>query len=348
MFNLGLQYQTYLTLIYRMRIVSLLPSATEIVCALGLRDCLVGRSHECDYPADVADVPVMTYSTLGIQLCPEDQTMSAAEIDKAVSAQLRDGLSLYGLNYEALEKAKPDIILTQELCDVCAVSFGTVKAAMRDLSSKWGNFASNVISLEPTTIEGIFDTISLVGDITNTQHNATQIVHNLRTRVDKCRELCISGSHQPTVAALEWLDPPFAPGHWVPEQIAIAGGQSVLGEAGQPSKRITWDDVIHCQPEMVVLMPCGYDLLGSIQQFETVKDREEWKELPAPYLNQICAVDATSYFSRPGPRVVDGAELLASLLHPNLIMPPAPHVARRVHAFPLTEFVHGYEGLGGR
>lgn len=328
-----------------MRIVSLLPSATEIVCALGLRDHLVGRSHECDYPFDIADVPVMTYSTLGIQLCPEDQSMSAAEIDKAVSSQLRDGLSLYGLNYEALEKAKPDIILTQELCDVCAVSFGTVQAAVRDLNSKWGSFASNVISLEPTTIEAIFDTILMVGDITNTRARSAQLVDNLRARVDKCREVCINTPHQPTVAALEWLDPPFAPGHWVPEQIAIAGGQSVLGVAGQPSTRITWDDVIHCQPEMVVVMPCGYDLAGSVQQFETVKDREEWKELPAPYLNQICAVDATAYFSRPGPRVVDGAELLAGLLHPNLVPHPSAAIARRVHAFPLTEFVHGYEGL---
>jgi iron complex transport system substrate-binding protein len=327
------------------RIVSLLPSATEIVCALGLRDCLVGRSHECDYPTDVAEVPVMTYSTLGIPLCPEDATMSAAEIDKAVSAQLREGLSLYGLNYSALELAKPDIIVTQELCDVCAVSFSTVKQAVRDLSDKWQGFSAQVVSLEPTTINDIFATIITMGDLTDSTKIARGFVNNLQDRVEKLHDMLISVNHHPTIMALEWLDPPFAPGHWVPEQIELAGGKSALGEAGRPSKRTSWDNVIHCQPEMVVMMPCGYDLEGTLQQFETVKNNEVWQELPAPYLNQVCAVNATAYFSRPGPRVVDGAEILAGLIHPNLVPHPPPAVARRVQPFALTEFVHGYQGL---
>jgi iron complex transport system substrate-binding protein len=315
-----------------MRIVSLLPSATEIVCLLGLRDSLVGRSHECDYPADVADVPVMTFSTIGAtgdagQVSPE---MASAEIDARVSQQLRDGLSLYGLHTDRLEAAKPDLILTQELCDVCAVSFDTVRRAVRELSGKWDG-AAHVVSLEPTDIDGIFETILTVGDLTNTSSIAKAQVQALRDRLDKVREAVQSVVHRPTVAALEWLDPPFAPGHWVPEQIEIAGGTPVLGNKGKPSTRCTWDDVTATQAEMVVAMPCGYDLAGTVREFLSVADNDAWRDLPATYLWQLYAVDATSYFSRPGPRVVDGIEILAGMIHPNRWSAPGPEQALRVN-----------------
>lgn len=318
-----------------MRIVSLLPSATEIVCALGLRESLVGRSHECDYPLDVADVPVMTYSTLGTPLCPDDPSFSAAEIDARVSAQAREGLSLYGLNMEALERAKPDLILTQELCDVCAVSYDTVNRAVRDLSAKWSGIAPQVISLEPTSIEEIFLSILTVGELTAHSEKARDFVNNLHFRVEKLQEMCKSVAHRPTVAALEWLNPPFAAGHWVPEQITLAGGRSALGKARKPSTRIEWDAVVRAQSEMVVIMPCGFNLRDSATHFASVAEREEWRDIPAPYLNQLYAVDATAYFSRPGPRVVDGAEILAGLIHPHRHAPPRADQAVRVQAFAL-------------
>lgn len=316
-----------------MRIVSLLPSATEIVCLLGLRDALVGRSHECDFPPDVASVPVMTYSTLGItdEHGARNPALSSAEIDRLVSEQRAQGLSLYGIHRDRLAAAKPDLILTQELCDVCAVSYGTVQSAVRELRDCWGWEGATVLSLEPTDIEGIFETILTVGEATGTLARARAEVQRLRDRLDRVREALRDIVHRPTVAALEWLDPPFAPGHWVPEQIEIAGGNPVLGVKGKPSFRCTWEDVVQTQAECVVMMPCGFDLAGSVQEFLNVADLDVWADLPATYLWQLYAVDATSYFSRPGPRVVDGVELLAGLLHPNRWPAPGPDRALRVN-----------------
>ena len=315
-----------------MRIVSLLPSATEIVCSLGLRDSLVGRSHECDYPPDVASVPVMTFSSIGVtdasgQVNP---ALTSAEIDARVSQQLRDGLSLYGLYTDRLDAAKPDLILTQELCDVCAVSYNTVRAVVRDLSHKWEGPAQ-VVSLEPTDIEGIFQTILTVGELTGTLPVARAQVQTLRDRLASVRQALDDTAHRPTVAALEWLDPPFAPGHWVPEQIEIAGGNPVLGRKGRPSTRCTWEDVVSTQAECVVAMPCGFDLDGSVREFLNVASHDVWRDLPATYLWQLYAVDATSYFSRPGPRVVDGVEILAGILHPYRWPAPGPDRALRVN-----------------
>jgi iron complex transport system substrate-binding protein len=312
-----------------MRIVSLLPSATEIVCFLGLRDALVGRSHECDFPPDVADVPVMTFSTIGVtgadgQINPD---LTSAEIDALVSQQLRDGQSLYGLYLERLDAAQPDLILTQALCDVCAVSYGTVRAAVRDLSCSWDGPAQ-VVSLEPTDIESIFETILIVGELTNRQALARRKVQTLRDRLDSVREALATVDRRPTVAALEWLDPPFAPGHWVPEQIEMAGGAPVLGHKGQPSFRCTWDDVFNTEAEWVVAMPCGFDLAGSAR--EALNAAARLRDLPASQRGQLYAVDATAYFSRPGPRVVDGVEILAGLLHPQRWPAPRPDQAAAV------------------
>jgi iron complex transport system substrate-binding protein len=315
-----------------MRIVSLLPSATEIVCFLGLRDALVGRSHECDFPPDVVDAPVMTFSTIGAT-GPDGQVnpdLTSAEIDALVSQQLRDGQSLYGLYTDRLAAAQPDLILTQALCDVCAVSYDTVRSAVRDLSCAWQGSAQ-VISLEPTDIEGIFQTILVVGELTNTLALARKKVQALRDRIDRVRASLSDAERWPTVAALEWLDPPFAPGHWVPEQIEIAGGTPVLGRKGQPSFRCTWDDVISSKAEWVIGMPCGFDLQGSAREVSNAS--AHLHQLPAAQHNQVYAVDATSYFSRPGPRIVDGVEVLAGLLHPRLWPSPRPDQAAAV---PLT------------
>lgn len=307
-----------------MRIVSLLPSATEIVCLLGLRSSLVGRSHACDYPADVAEVPVMTHSAL-----PLDEALSSAEIDQQVVARARDGLSLYGLHHDRLRDAQPDLILTQALCDVCAVSADAVSAAVREIEARSGT-AARVLSLEPTSIDGIFASILAVGDATGTRDIAEREVSRLRERLDAVRARVADVRHRPSVAALEWLDPPFAPGHWVPEQIEAAGGRSFLGEAGQPSMRITWDDVVWVQPEMIVMAPCGYDVADTVREFLAMSGNEVWRDLPATYLNQLYAVNANAYFSRPGPRVIDGVEVLAGLLHPDRCPRPDPSQAQRV------------------
>lgn len=320
-----------------MRIVSLLPSATEIVCLLGLRDALVGRSHECDFPADVRSVPVMTYSAIGVT--QENGEIAAdrtsAEIDALVSQQLADGKSLYGLYLERLEAARPDLILTQELCDVCAVSYGTVRAAVRELTPRWGSGAQ-VISLEPTDIESIFDTILTVAELTGRLALGRQRVQALRERLERVEAAVgsVSPAERPAVAALEWLDPPFAPGHWVPEQIERAGGRCVLGRYGKPSVRCGWEEVAAVQPSVVVAMPCGYDLAGAIQEVQRVAHLLVWAQLPAFTDGQIYGVDATSYFSRPGPRVVDGVEILAGLLHPERWPMPMPEQAQRIaHLF---------------
>lgn len=315
-----------------MRIVSLLPAATEIVCLLGLRDHLVGRSHECDFPHDVANVPVMTYSNIGAARGAEgaDHPLSGAEIDARVSQRLHEGLSLYSVHMDRLEAARPDLILTQELCDVCAVSTSAVHAAVRELSPNWQNDA-HVVSLEPTDIDGIIESILAVGELTGSADAARREAARMIERLKRVQTALDGIAHRPTVAALEWLDPPFAPGHWVPEQIALAGGNPVLGQAGTPSARITWDDVIHTQAECVVAMPCGYDVGASARAFQDIAALDVWRDLPATYLWQLYAVDATSYFSRPGPRVVEGVEILAGMLHPDRWPAPGPEQALRVN-----------------
>jgi iron complex transport system substrate-binding protein len=274
----------------------------------------------------------MTFSTL--EVTGEDGRptggLSGAAIDARVSQQLRDGLSLYGLHLDRLEAAQPDLILTQELCAVCAVSLETVKAAARDLGSQAPG-AARILSLEPTTLDGILETILTIGEATGTQERAQAEVQRLRDRLERVRVALAGIPHRPTVAALEWLDPPFAPGHWVPDQIERAGGNSVLGDTGKPSARITWDDVVHTQAECVIAMPCGYDLGGSVQAFLEVAGLDVWSDLPATYLWQLYAVDATAYFSRPGPRAVDGVEILAGMLHPHRWPAPGPEQALRVN-----------------
>lgn len=324
-----------------MRIISLLPSATEIVCLLGLRDALVGRSHECDFPADVRSVPVMTYSAIGVtqETGEVNPDLTSAEIDALVSQQLADGRSLYGLYLDRLEAARPDLILTQELCDVCAVSYGTVRAAVRELTPRWGG-AAQVVSLEPTDIEGVFQTILTVAELTGRLAFGRQQVQRLRDRLEQVETAvrAVPSEERPAVAGLEWLDPPFAPGHWVPEQIERAGGRCVLGRYGKPSVRCTWEDLVAAQPSVVVAMPCGYDLTGAIEETRRVAHLPIWRDLPAFARGQLYAVDATSYFSRPGPRVVDGVEILAGLLHPDRWPAPTPLQAQAIaHLFAVCE-----------
>jgi iron complex transport system substrate-binding protein len=293
-----------------MRIVSLLPSATEIVCALGLGESLVGVTHECDYPEAARTKPIVTRSLL-------DQSGStSAEIDRAVSGQLRDGLSLYTLDRALLADLRPDVILTQALCEVCAVSYGEVEQAVRDVTPNFGGVAPRVLSLEPGSLQDILATIAIVGAATGTERQAAGVVARLRARIERVRERAQLAARA-RVACLEWIDPPYGPGHWVPELIEIAGGMPGLGAARADSRRIAWDEVIAFAPEVIVVTPCGFDLPRTAEEsLRVLPSRAGWAALPAVRAGRVYAVDGNAYLSRPGPRIVDSLELLAELVHP--------------------------------
>ena len=302
-----------------LRIISLLPSATEIICALGLRENLVGVTHECDFPAGVEKLPHLTKSRIS------HETMSSKEIDHAVRAQLDGHGSIYDLDVKLLEELKPDLIITQELCEVCAVAYKQVEKAARMYVAD-----AQVVSLEPNTIEDIFENIKTVGELTGSNAQAEKVVSDLQNRLDYLKEKTANLENRPKVFMLEWLEPPFAPGHWTPQQTEIAGGDCVLGEAGQKSVTTTYEAVYESKPETIVLVPCGYYTKDILRQLENTFFPENWREIPAIEANDIWALDASSYFSRPAPRVVDGAEILAKIFHPEIFGEPAETEAVRV------------------
>jgi iron complex transport system substrate-binding protein len=300
-----------------MRIVSLLPSATEIVCAIGLADELVAVTHECDWPPAVLGKPVVTRSAHDLG------EASSREIHARVTASMHGGSSLYELDEEALADAEPDLILTQELCRVCAVSYEEVNEVARAIDAD-----ITVVSLEPTSIEGIFNSITTVGAMTEVEDAAVDLVESLRERLSTVEQQVAArraaGRRAPRVVALEWLDPPFAVGHWVPEQIRRAGGWDVLGADGERSRETTWDRVAEVDPEMLVLMPCGLHLAETVEEW-TRTQRPAWlDDLPALQRGAVVAVDGSAYFSRPGPRVIDGIELMAEIMDPAAFEGVAP------------------------
>jgi iron complex transport system substrate-binding protein len=299
------------------RIASLLPSATEIVCALGLEDELVGVTHECDWPPQVIGKPVLTRSVNDLTGVP------SREIHRLVTDAVHGGSSLYALDEAALEAVEPDLILTQELCDVCAVSYREVNDVARAIDAR-----ITVVSLEPTSIEGILNTISTVGAMTDAEDDAVELIESLRTRLGivetKVVERRKAGHEPPRVVGLEWLDPPFAVGHWVPEQIQRAGGWDLLGQAGERSVQTDWLAVADVDPEMLVLMPCGFHLNDAVAEWERTPKPIGWKQIEAVRRGNVFAVDGSSYFSRPGPRVFDGIEMLAEIFDPDGFIETSP------------------------
>jgi len=304
-----------------MRICSLLPSATEVIALLGLSDELVGISHECDYPPSVAGKPRLTASRIS------QETMTSAQIDHAVRSQLDGHGSIYDLDEVRLRELNPDLILTQELCDVCAVSYKTVERAARMFDAD-----VRVVSLEPNTIGDIFDNILMVGELTGRKSEAGKLVGDLGARLDRVKERTSGIEHRPRTLMLEWLEPAFAPGHWVPEQVAIAGGDPAFGKAGLPSTTTTAEEIRAYAPEVIVLIPCGYYKEDILRQLPGANLPAGWGDLPAVRTGEVWATDATSYFSRPGPRVVDGVEILARILHREVFGPPDDSQAVRVPA----------------
>jgi iron complex transport system substrate-binding protein len=282
-----------------MRIVSLLPSATEIVYALGLGDQLCGVSFECDYPEAARSVPIISGTAL-----PMDGSLSAREIDAKVSTLVADGSSIYTLDADRLRAIDPDLILAQDLCQVCAVPSGAVEEALEVIGCH-----AAVVSLDPNRLSDVIEGIGAVGEVTGTSERATALIDDLGRRLDAVRA-DVASRPRPRVLVLEWPDPPFNAGHWVPDMVVAAGGDPVLATPGEPSRRITWEEIGAERVDVTVFSPCGFDLEGAVAQAPTLLSRSE-----ARGLGVVFAVDANAHFSRPGPRVVDGVELLAVLLH---------------------------------
>lgn len=292
-----------------MRIASLVPSSTEMLFELELGDEIVAVTHECDYPAGASDLPHVTRSVIG-------EGLSAAEIDQAVRERTGRGEALYELDEDKLQRLDPELIVTQAVCEVCAVSFEDVKAAAERLPSR-----PDVISLDPTTLGEVLADIPRLAGAAGVEDEGDQLAELAAERIDAVRE-AVGAAPPVPVAALEWLDPVFAAGHWVPQMIELAGGLDVLGLGGEKSRVVEWAEVEACAPEVVVSMPCGYDT-----QRATAETQAYGERLAAMGV-RVVAVDASAYFSRPGPRLVDGVELLAHLLHPGLVPePPAERFA---------------------
>jgi len=283
------------------RIVSLVPHATELLFALGLGDDVVGVTHECDYPPDACELPQVTRDELPAGL-------SSAQIDAAVRQRTARGESIYGLDRDLLADLRPDLIVTQQLCPVCAVSYDEVVELARELP-----FCPEVIALDPKTFGETMSDIRTVAQATGSKAAALDLVARQRSRVDAVK-IAVRGARPVPVVALEWLDPVFVAGHWTPQMIELAGGIDVLGFAGEPSEQLSWEAVAAAAPEVVVVMPCGYDAERSL--YEAHAYAEQLRALGA---GRVVAIDASATFSRPGPRLVDGLEILAHVLHPEQV-----------------------------
>jgi iron complex transport system substrate-binding protein len=296
-----------------MRIVSLLPSATEIVYALGLEGHLVGVTDECDWPPQARTVPVVSRSALPAAAEP-------AEIDRLVSASIGGAQPLYRLDTQAIGELRPDLVLAQDLCAVCAVPSGHINQALDVLGCR-----AEVISLDPSSLAEVLDGVLQVGKAAGVPERAGEVVAGLRERLARVQG-AVAGLERSRVFALEWGDPPFCGGHWVPEILQVAGAEAVLACPGAPSVRVTWAQIQAVAPQLVVFMPCGYDLQGAAEEARrTLLGRPELAGAEA-----IVAVDASAYCSRPGPRLVDGVEILAAMLHPGRLPPPPAGTAVRL------------------
>lgn len=300
-----------------MRIVSLLPSATEIVCELGLGEQLVGVTHECDHPPFVTDLPKVTRS-----LIPADA--SSRQIDALVREKLRTQRALYTLDLPTLERLQPELIVTQALCDVCAVAADEVTRAACALPGQ-----PRVVNLEPQRLTEVFDCLRLVAAAANAQARADVIIERLMSRVDQVRQRSDRLAYRPRTVLLEWIDPPFCCGHWSPELVRLAGGVEGLGREGFPSRTISWEEVLHCDPEVLVIACCGFNLQRTLQDIPVLAAHPDFDQLTCVRQQRVYVIDGNAYFSRPGPRLVDSLEILAHLLHPEIHPRPAGILASR-------------------
>lgn len=293
------------------RVASLIASATEIVAALGAGNMLVARSHECDYPEDVTALPAVTAPKLDI-------AKPSGDIDRQVKALLEQALSVYRVDAEKLRDLAPDIIITQTQCEVCAVSQADVEAALAD----WTGARPRIVSLAPNALDDVFADISRVADAVGLRERGAALVAGLRQRIDAIAART-RGLKRPRIAAIEWIEPLMAAGNWVPELIALAGGENLFGEAGRHSPWMEWRDLVAADPDIILVLPCGFDIARSLQEMTALTSRPEWPRLRANQSGKVFVADGNQYFNRPGPRLVDSLEILAELLHPEIF--PARH-----------------------
>ncbi|MGH8579068.1 MAG: cobalamin-binding protein [Gammaproteobacteria bacterium] len=290
-----------------MRIVSLLPSATEIICALGLRDDLVGVTHECDHPPSVATLPKVTRTLISCEA-------SSHEIDRLVRQRLKTQQALYTLDMETLAHLHPDLIVTQALCDVCAVAEAEVKEAACQLPG-----TPRVLNLEPMSLNDVFDSLLMVGEATGRNMLAKKAGAQLKARVERVAERTRRSVHKRArVVHLEWIDPPFNAGHWTPDLIELAGGIDCIGNRGKPSCTISWQMVLDAQPDVLFVANCGFDIERSLKDMPILEAQPGWSELPCVRQGRIYVADGHQYFNRPGPRLVDSLEMLAHALYPQV------------------------------
>lgn len=303
-----------------MRICSLLPSATEIAFALGLGDEVVGVTHECDYPPEAKKRRVVVRSAIN------PHRHASGEIDRLVREHLQKKKSIYAIDLPMFQEANPDFILTQDLCDVCALDYNEVIEAARSLAQ-----APKIVSLSPSTLSEVLRDIEAVGEAAGRTPEAEALVTNLKRRIERVRERAASSDLKPRVACIEWLDPIYNAGHWVPEMVELAGGIDGLGEKGDPSKKITWETVRAFAPEVVILLPCGFDVARSLKEASLLSRLGGWKELPAVKSDRVYAVNGSAYFNRSGPRLIDGLEILAEIIHPEIFpWRASPEAAQRL------------------
>jgi iron complex transport system substrate-binding protein len=287
-----------------MRIVSLLPSATEMVAALGLTDQLVGTSHDCDYPPEIRSRPVLSEAIVTTDL-------PSGVIETRIRGQVHKGKSVYHLDDRQLAQLRPDLILTQELCSVCAPSYTLVQQAAKLLDT-----APKIVSLEPLGLLDILDNILLVGELAGRTAQAEALASSLRARIDRVRSRAV-GLPRPRVTCIEWLDPIYVAGHWVPEMVEIAGGDDVLARPREPSFVAAWNQIVAADPAVIVVMPCGFDVPRTRREIRLLTTRPGWDTLRAVRSHRVYLTDASAYFNRPGPRIVDGLEILAAILQPD-------------------------------
>lgn len=294
------------------RVASLIASATEIVAALGARDMLVARSHECDFPADIAALPAVTAPKLDIG-------RPSGDIDRQVKALLEQALSVYRVDAERLRALAPDIIVTQTQCEVCAVSQSDVEQALAD----WTGARPRIVALAPNGLDDVFADIARVAAALDLAPRGQALVAALRGRIDAIAQRAHAQTRRPRVAAIEWIEPLMAAGNWVPELIALAGGENLFGAAGRHSPWMEWRELVAADPDIILVLPCGFDIARSRQEMAALTARPEWPSLRAVHDDAVFVADGNQYFNRPGPRLVDSLEILAELLHPDVF--PARH-----------------------
>ena len=298
------------------QVVSLLASATEIVCALGYEDALVARSHECDYPASITTLPACTESKI-------DRQTSSRNIDDQVKTIVEQGLSVYRVNGDLLRQLQPDFVVTQIQCEVCAASPKDIEIALRD----WTGAKPHIVSLEPNALTDVWTDIKNVANAFGAPERGERLVAELQTRMKAVAAQAEKLDHRPSIVCIEWIDPLMAAGNWIPELVAKAAGENVFGEAGQPSPWLTWETLCQADPDVILIMPCGYHIQESRQNMSALTGRMEWPTLSAVRMDRVYIADGNHYFNRPGPRLAESLEILAELLHPD-------------------QFRFGHEGMG--